>query len=643
MATRFGRDLGHVRVHSEGNANASARALRASAYTVDRHVVFAPGEFAPETPSGERLLIHELTHVVQARSATSAGVGSAPRTDTAEMEAERNARTSFMGQMPVVESTSAFRLQRQSDTGGDVNDPQPPRRVIYIDANVIEEELNRGNAAAAATLKQFLANADLRMAKWIYYELVERPRDPETRTANRLLIEETGIRVEPAYTSQGKRVDLRLKNEPKQVVSERDLQLVGAAAEAAASTKVEIWSFDKVFRNNPKGVTARFGVSVAPESNMARASTKVDKDYNVARALMGLPEIHISPTGEVRRGGGGPVGGSTPPTGPGGPGGGAGVVSPPGAATAAPEVQAGKVASDGTRAVVGSPVQPVIESGPSPRGVAVANAVVVGLQGVNFVLNTINDHIQGRRAQAALDAKGPAIELMRRQHPDHWILLVFFYQQPQPHPDSPIVPGPEFVHIEIASGVTRDEAQESWARAPAVRPARRGSDQVTEERWLPPIAPAPITSYRTPFEKVAIARFAGSARSLQNVSWGGITGFDDEDTTTWLLPLTWTPAFLVMRVPKTLEFRNGPIYESVSIPVIERGTASGGSLPAVDLDPIVPGDVAAVCVFPADERTATLFADAPATHDTLGQLNRYVNFSAARWVRPENIEVLQRL
>ena len=62
---RFGHDFSRVRVHADGRASQSARAVNALAYTVGEHVVFATGRYAPSTPSGRELLTHELTHVTQ--------------------------------------------------------------------------------------------------------------------------------------------------------------------------------------------------------------------------------------------------------------------------------------------------------------------------------------------------------------------------------------------------------------------------------------------------------------------------------------------------------------------------------------------------------------------------------------------------
>jgi hypothetical protein len=67
---RFGRDLGSVRVHTDASAAQSARHVQAQAYTVGRDVVFDTGRYAPATVAGQRLLAHELTHVVQ-QSASS--------------------------------------------------------------------------------------------------------------------------------------------------------------------------------------------------------------------------------------------------------------------------------------------------------------------------------------------------------------------------------------------------------------------------------------------------------------------------------------------------------------------------------------------------------------------------------------------
>jgi hypothetical protein len=65
MELHFGHDFSRVRVHTDAKATESARAVNALAYAVGQDMVFDTGCYAPETDVGNRLLAHELTHVVQ--------------------------------------------------------------------------------------------------------------------------------------------------------------------------------------------------------------------------------------------------------------------------------------------------------------------------------------------------------------------------------------------------------------------------------------------------------------------------------------------------------------------------------------------------------------------------------------------------
>ncbi len=65
METRFGRDFSGVRIHTGARAAQSATHLHALAYTTGANIVFGAGQYRPHSPEGQRLLAHELTHVVQ--------------------------------------------------------------------------------------------------------------------------------------------------------------------------------------------------------------------------------------------------------------------------------------------------------------------------------------------------------------------------------------------------------------------------------------------------------------------------------------------------------------------------------------------------------------------------------------------------
>ena len=62
---RFGYAFDQVRIHTGSQAVEAARALNAQAFTVGQNVVIHAGQYAPESAAGQKLLAHELTHVVQ--------------------------------------------------------------------------------------------------------------------------------------------------------------------------------------------------------------------------------------------------------------------------------------------------------------------------------------------------------------------------------------------------------------------------------------------------------------------------------------------------------------------------------------------------------------------------------------------------
>lgn len=69
MEPRFGHDFGDVRVHTGTRAANSAREINALAYTAGKNVVFGARQYRPATGEGQRLLAHELAHVVQQQRA----------------------------------------------------------------------------------------------------------------------------------------------------------------------------------------------------------------------------------------------------------------------------------------------------------------------------------------------------------------------------------------------------------------------------------------------------------------------------------------------------------------------------------------------------------------------------------------------
>jgi hypothetical protein len=121
MEPRFGHDFSKVRVHTDARAAESAQAVNALAYTVGQDIVFGADQYAPKTTAGQKLLAHELTHVVQQNqnltSAQSSSFSfSINRDRSKEREADSASRAAVSGHAR--DSTlrsSGLTLQRDVD------------------------------------------------------------------------------------------------------------------------------------------------------------------------------------------------------------------------------------------------------------------------------------------------------------------------------------------------------------------------------------------------------------------------------------------------------------------------------------------------------------------------------------------------
>lgn len=65
MENGFGQDFGQVRIHTDTEAADMSSSIGARAFTLGNDIYFNRGQFSPETTEGQRLVAHELTHVVQ--------------------------------------------------------------------------------------------------------------------------------------------------------------------------------------------------------------------------------------------------------------------------------------------------------------------------------------------------------------------------------------------------------------------------------------------------------------------------------------------------------------------------------------------------------------------------------------------------
>ena len=60
-----GHDVSNVKVHTDARADRLARSMQASAFTVDRNVFFASGQYRPDTDDGMHTVLHESAHLAE--------------------------------------------------------------------------------------------------------------------------------------------------------------------------------------------------------------------------------------------------------------------------------------------------------------------------------------------------------------------------------------------------------------------------------------------------------------------------------------------------------------------------------------------------------------------------------------------------
>jgi hypothetical protein len=127
---RFGYNFSRVRVHTDLRAADSAHAVAARAYTAGHHIFFAAGRYAPGTNRGNRLLAHELTHVVQLGAAGGGSGQVIHRQPAPEEASKRSALEHAAGVAAGIQTPEEFRQLRcvigevcpQAKGGGALNE-----------------------------------------------------------------------------------------------------------------------------------------------------------------------------------------------------------------------------------------------------------------------------------------------------------------------------------------------------------------------------------------------------------------------------------------------------------------------------------------------------------------------------------------
>jgi hypothetical protein len=98
---RLGHDFSRVRLHADPTVAAAADAIPARACTIGGDVIFAAGQYRPETTAGRELLAHDMIDVARRGPGPERMTGQVAISDTQDTR-ERHAAAMSSGAQPAL-------------------------------------------------------------------------------------------------------------------------------------------------------------------------------------------------------------------------------------------------------------------------------------------------------------------------------------------------------------------------------------------------------------------------------------------------------------------------------------------------------------------------------------------------------------
>jgi hypothetical protein len=137
----FGTDFDNVSVHTGAEANRLSRSLGARSFTTGSDIYFGEGEYDPASEGGQKLIAHELTHVVQQggtrRQSPQAKLTVGEPDDQYEQEADAAAEAA---------------VKQPDPPAGESSPPPPDGPDLKLNTPVTETAVTPADAATNATV-----------------------------------------------------------------------------------------------------------------------------------------------------------------------------------------------------------------------------------------------------------------------------------------------------------------------------------------------------------------------------------------------------------------------------------------------------------------------------------------------------------
>ncbi|RPI82474.1 MAG: DUF4157 domain-containing protein [Chloroflexi bacterium] len=126
---KAGYDFSGVRVHTSPEAAGLSQELSAKAFTTGQDIFFSEGSYDPHSSSGQELLAHELTHVVQQGTGAVSGTGQM--------------RVNEPGDMFEQQADASAKQALSPSTGGEIHrqEEEPEDEIVQEQEEEPEDEL----------------------------------------------------------------------------------------------------------------------------------------------------------------------------------------------------------------------------------------------------------------------------------------------------------------------------------------------------------------------------------------------------------------------------------------------------------------------------------------------------------------------
>lgn len=687
MEQRFGEDFSRVRLHTDARAAESAAELNANAFTVGNDIMFNHSRFNPGTTRGQRLLAHELAHVVQ----QSRG-GPSPAFDSRaahERAADATATEALMGNEPLtVSGATGVGVACQVDE--DSRDPRWGNQngSIYVDVQVVDvapqtadklrsvleneyvptakkaRELlkadpnynfsakaarDRGNAYEKA-IQEGVTSGDISHPLLDIERGIPRAKRPpeygdpfehELTGGQRAKGRISDIGWTPEVTIEGVSTgslrleklnqlwrDLRDVGQVVLVVPELTPEMRRQLSELASKAQASLGGERRiqVLIINGKPAESELAIS-KPQLSVPRVRPAIPSE---PRPVKVKPSMNpVESTSAALPASSGRTSAVTSPQ-----------AAPPVKVVPVAELPEGGATSKTAegkqlKAQTGVPDMTDVQVGrPNQRGEAKSQGAILLLLGVNSLLQYLHDEKERQEVQEALKAIEPEISKKRQDDVTRGVLIRVQYRRfesKSTHADSPIQPVNKFEPpLLLTFGKTLEEAKATYA-AEMKYEAPYDPDVLKPfgEIWIPPLKEPTLSEMKIPFPKVAIGTFAGTPE-IEDAWWDG-EQFHSRGRRSLDVPHKTVLQFFILRPPESIGRQN--------ILIVERPASTGGNLPAVEIEGLPFTHPALVLVFPADELTAKVFKQL-VPFGLASLPDEFANRSLVRWINPDKIRII---